>query len=421
MTPADDSEGPRRSELALPAEESQLACVLSWVKGSRVLADVPPAIASRIELAAEELFLNLAHHAYADGSGQARLSLLGTDTAVTLVIEDDGAAFNPLDNGVGPDLDLEVEDRAIGGLGLHLVRKLSDRQTYERDGDVNRLTLLFRIGRGGAAQVSGEEDAPVSPDPTPASPRITNTRARKRVLVPFFLRFLLPLGLILTLSLMLAAGLNVLRLEREFQHAAQIRYDSVARELGDTIESSFGAGLSLSSNLAVQIAINRRAQLREGEIRYFVIDPEGQVVHASTGAGSPPADLAGPPGNADTLWHAEGDGVFLTGMPLTRDGTPIGTLVLVFPSRSHFEATAALRRDIAAVAPLIALISLPVIALVALLVAVPFHRRFHHMADVMHDLAEGVDTPVRKSDGPLLQSAAAISVRLGRSASETGS
>ncbi|MBB95471.1 MAG: hypothetical protein CML68_12875 [Rhodobacteraceae bacterium] len=411
---SDTADGPGRSDLVLPAEEGQLSRVLSWVQASGVLADVPPAIASRVELAAEELFLNLAHHAYADAPGEVRLSLQGSESAVTLVVEDDGTAFNPLDNSAEPDLDLEVEDRAIGGLGLHLVRKLSDRQTYDRDGGVNRLTLLFRIAPDNAPNATKADNPP--------KPTSTRT-ARRPVLLPFLLRFLLPLGLILTLSLVLAAGLNVLRLEREIQHAAQIRYDSVARELGDTIESSFGAGLSLSSNLAVQIAINRRAQLREGEIRYYVTGPDGQVVHASTGAGPLPSAVAALPGDADTLWHAQApdEDVFLTGMPLTLDTAPIGTLVLVFPSRSLFEATATLRRDIAIVAPLIALISLPIIALIALMVAVPLHRRFHHMADVMHDLADGTDAPVARSDGALVHAAAAISARLGRSTAETGS
>lgn len=416
MTQDRNHDAPRRFDLTLPAQADLLPRVNAWLEETGLPEEAPQAIVTRIELAVEELFLNLAHHAYAGAEGEARLALLESPDALTLIIEDDGDPFNPLDAGPEPDLDMEVEDRAIGGLGLHMVRRLSDRQDYERDGGTNRLTLVFRT----VEQPEGAEDAAPQatqqPVPTPkrrpsGGLHAPTARERKGVFFSFFLRILLPVALIMTASLILAAGLNVLRLERAFQDAAEIRYDSVARELSDTIESSFGAGLSLESNLAVQVAIDRSAQLYDGAIRFFVTDPEGTVIHASQGAGDPPAALTAPEGGSG-LWHALAPDDVMTGQPLIVQGRRIGTLVLVFPSQRLFEVTAQLRRDIASAAPLVALISLPIIALIALLVMIPFDRRFQHMADVMHDLADGIDRPVPHSEGPLLRAAAAISARL---------
>jgi len=57
---------------------------------------------------------------------------------VAVEIVDNGAAFNPMAQAT-PDTNLSVEDRAIGGLGIHLVRKLMDAVGYDRRDGLNRL------------------------------------------------------------------------------------------------------------------------------------------------------------------------------------------------------------------------------------------------------------------------------------------
>ena len=57
---------------------------------------------------------------------------------VTVDVVDDGIPFDPT-AAAAPDTSLEVEDRDVGGLGVHLVRKLMDEVAYRRDGDRNRL------------------------------------------------------------------------------------------------------------------------------------------------------------------------------------------------------------------------------------------------------------------------------------------
>jgi len=59
---------------------------------------------------------------------------------LVLTVKDDGHPFNPLESAE-PDTSLPVEDRTIGGLGIHLLRKMSDRMEYARVESKNQLTL----------------------------------------------------------------------------------------------------------------------------------------------------------------------------------------------------------------------------------------------------------------------------------------
>jgi anti-sigma regulatory factor (Ser/Thr protein kinase) len=59
-------------------------------------------------------------------------------------IEDSGKAFNPLDR---PEVDTSVslDNKPIGGLGIHMIRKLMDRVVYERSSPINRLILIKKL------------------------------------------------------------------------------------------------------------------------------------------------------------------------------------------------------------------------------------------------------------------------------------
>jgi serine/threonine-protein kinase RsbW len=70
-------------------------------------------------------------------------------------MEDDGPDFDPL-SALPPDLDASLEDRAIGGLGLHFIRKLAHDVCHARVDGRNRLSLTLGPS-GGARQPSGTQ------------------------------------------------------------------------------------------------------------------------------------------------------------------------------------------------------------------------------------------------------------------------
>jgi len=109
--------------------------------------DVSGAPADSVQLALEEVVTNVIKYGFDDdGAHDVRVSLSVGEDAVLLSIEDDGHPFDPL-QAPEPDLDAPLEQRQVGGLGLHLVRQMVDEATYRRVGDTNRIELRVAVPR----------------------------------------------------------------------------------------------------------------------------------------------------------------------------------------------------------------------------------------------------------------------------------
>ncbi len=92
-------------------------------------------------LVLEEVLTNVIKYAYDDeGSHEISVELTLDPRDVQIVFEDDGCEFNPLSVPT-PALNGPITDCEPGGLGIHLVRKLSSSMDYSRTGGVNRLTI----------------------------------------------------------------------------------------------------------------------------------------------------------------------------------------------------------------------------------------------------------------------------------------
>lgn len=98
-------------------------------------------VAFKLNLALDELVTNLVTHG---GSAlPVAVSLTAHAGWLELLIVDSGPPFDPA-LAPAPDTSLAIEERPIGGLGLHLIRTLMDEVRYSRDGDRNRLVLVMR-------------------------------------------------------------------------------------------------------------------------------------------------------------------------------------------------------------------------------------------------------------------------------------
>ena len=100
----------------------------------------------QIDVAVEEIFVNIAHYAYKPDVGKAVVSAsMDSDHAIISVsFEDTGTPFNPLAKE-DPDVTLSAAERKIGGLGIFMVKKSMDNVHYERKDGKNILTLVKRI------------------------------------------------------------------------------------------------------------------------------------------------------------------------------------------------------------------------------------------------------------------------------------
>ncbi len=104
-------------------------------------------IQMQIDLAVEEIYVNIANYAYGDSVGKAKISIENNDGEVTIVLSDCGVAYNPLEKA-DPDITASAEDRQIGGLGIFLTKKTMDAVSYEYKDGKNILTMKKRIKRG---------------------------------------------------------------------------------------------------------------------------------------------------------------------------------------------------------------------------------------------------------------------------------
>ena len=95
-----------------------------------------------IDVCVEEIFVNIAHYAYAPGTGMTtvRAEISGEPAEITITFIDKGKPFDPLAKE-DPDVTLSAEERDIGGLGIYMTKKMMDDVRYEYTDDCNVLRI----------------------------------------------------------------------------------------------------------------------------------------------------------------------------------------------------------------------------------------------------------------------------------------
>ena len=94
-----------------------------------------------VNLVLDELFTNIISYGFDDdGEHSIKVTITPENGGLYLCIEDDGKPFNPVEFEA-PDMSCSIEECKIGGLGIHIIRKLMDDICYERCEDKNVLKL----------------------------------------------------------------------------------------------------------------------------------------------------------------------------------------------------------------------------------------------------------------------------------------
>ena len=128
--------------ITIPAEIKSIAKAIAPIIGVLEDAEADFVLTNKIEVAIDEILTNISLHAYAPGSGNIDIdySLDDHSRLFTVVITDEGVAFDPLEKE-DPDVSLSEKERPIGGLGIYIVKNVMDEVTYSRVGNKNVLTL----------------------------------------------------------------------------------------------------------------------------------------------------------------------------------------------------------------------------------------------------------------------------------------
>lgn len=123
-------------ELTLPATIENIETVIDFVNRQLEEIKCPLKAQMQIDIAIDELFGNIAHYAYNPETGPATVRVEVTEDPIAVVITfiDRGVPYDPLKKE-DPDITLSAEERAIGGLGIFMVKKTMDEISYEyKDG-----------------------------------------------------------------------------------------------------------------------------------------------------------------------------------------------------------------------------------------------------------------------------------------------
>jgi anti-sigma regulatory factor (Ser/Thr protein kinase) len=121
----------------LASRTDAVAPVLDAIEACLAENGLPTELTLELRLLGEEAITNIVKYAGANG---ITVAVEVSEPSVMLELRDDGRPFDPL-SAAPPDLDASVEQRPLGGLGIHLLQTLTDAVSYERDADWNVLRL----------------------------------------------------------------------------------------------------------------------------------------------------------------------------------------------------------------------------------------------------------------------------------------
>jgi sigma-B regulation protein RsbU (phosphoserine phosphatase) len=127
--------------LVLNNDLSQIGRLSDFIDGIAQEKGLAMDVATSINLALEEAVVNVINYAYPEGTeGLMDIEVTEHEGVLTITLIDSGRTFDPTAQGK-VDITAGLEDRPIGGLGIHLIRTIMDKLVYERKGGKNILTM----------------------------------------------------------------------------------------------------------------------------------------------------------------------------------------------------------------------------------------------------------------------------------------
>ena len=133
-------------KLNIEAKVENLSEVIGFLDSRLEELDCPMKVQIQLDVAVEELFVNIAHYAYGSETGMAEILFDHDpqDNAVSITFIDSGVPYDPLAKP-DPDVTLSAEEREIGGLGIYMVKKSVTDISYKYEDGHNILTIVKRL------------------------------------------------------------------------------------------------------------------------------------------------------------------------------------------------------------------------------------------------------------------------------------
>lgn len=102
----------------------------------------PADLLFHVQLVLDELATNVINHGYGASGHHFQIMIESKPQSVRIEVVDEARPFDPLKDAPQPTTDTSLEERKVGGLGVHIAKQLMDELEYRRENGKNRLTLV---------------------------------------------------------------------------------------------------------------------------------------------------------------------------------------------------------------------------------------------------------------------------------------
>lgn len=136
----------RRETFIIANRLEEIPLLAEKIDAFAALYGIEPAKVFQVNLVVDELLTNVIAYGYPqNGEHRIEVTLELQQGQLIVTIVDDGQAFNPILEAPEVELDATVEERKVGGLGLHFMRTMMDALDYRRQDGYNKLQMTKRL------------------------------------------------------------------------------------------------------------------------------------------------------------------------------------------------------------------------------------------------------------------------------------
>ena len=133
-----------QDNITVKATYDSLKEISNFIHNIMECANISTDIVFQMDLVVEEAVTNIIKHGYREDNGSISINAEIDNEKITFSISDHAKPFNPL-SIPPPDIDLNLDERQIGGLGVHLIRSMMTEVGYEYKDGVNTLHMVRKI------------------------------------------------------------------------------------------------------------------------------------------------------------------------------------------------------------------------------------------------------------------------------------
>ena len=133
-----------KDKIIREADFSNYEALIGFIENFMSKAEIEKGLVLRILTACEEVIVNIIKYAYPSVKGEIEIDVDFTENNLTIIFTDFGNPFNPLEKE-DANVELGIDERRAGGLGIFLVKKIMDDVKYEYTSEKNILTIGKKI------------------------------------------------------------------------------------------------------------------------------------------------------------------------------------------------------------------------------------------------------------------------------------